>query len=147
MPTPKTYHQAPPALPTQQTPRHDREDTAAQFTPGEVEHVDGGEEFPPACDPTRVVSGGMNALDAIAEVLGPRPDRRTGDLEADCLAVMAELTRHSRNFRVWRKLVLHVLYGLYKALGGDAWDAVGRRTGYPKATAYAHAHPVLPDAD
>lgn len=144
MPTGKTYQQTPQAS-VQQTPRADREDTAAQFTPGDPEHVDEGVEFPAACDPARVVACGMNALDAIAEVLGPRPDRRSGDLEADCLAVMAELARHSRQFRVWRKLVLHVLHGMYKTLGGDAWDAVGRRTGYPKATVWAHAHPVLPD--
>lgn len=101
----------------------------------------------PSVDLSDVWAAGMTADEALVNVLGPRPDRRTGDPEADCLAFMRELEDYARVLPLSRKLVLHALYTIYHPDNDDVWlrvaRSVSRATGrnVPKSTAYSWAHP------
>jgi hypothetical protein len=128
MANPRTYRAAGTPPVAQQTPQTDQAETEEQSTP------------PPAVDPATVVWAGLNAAEAIAEVLGPRADRRTGDPEADCVAAIRELARYGKESDLWRRLILHVLHDLYVPENRDVWLRVAERVGHTKSTTWAWAH-------
>jgi hypothetical protein len=83
----------------------------------------------------------MTGAEAVGYVLGPQPDWRTGDAEADCLAAMEAIDRYRQDMVLWRRVILHHLYDIYHQPDEDIWLKVAQEIGQTKSTTWSWAHP------